>query len=150
MLLSAPGIDLNGTTNDPMTPLCRAAQRNNITIAQILLSTGADMNRTDRDGITPLHYAAMHGHLDAVKALLAADANRKLRTKEGVTFNYTLMANCSLVCSSKTAKSTDTLLSTLKPLDCAVKICRQLEHSSIGQVQIFRLIKINSMRIERS
>ena len=39
MLLSAPGIDLNGTTNDPMTPLCRAAQRNNITIAQILLSS---------------------------------------------------------------------------------------------------------------
>jgi len=59
------------------TPLCIAASRNRIEIAEILLANKADVNAKTDDGYTPLHAAAQHGYVEMVQLLLnhKADVN---------------------------------------------------------------------------
>ena len=67
------------------TPLMRAAQMGDTTIAQTLLAHGAAVNAQDNFGHTALMFAAEQGHADLVSLLLRSGAKPGLRDREGET-----------------------------------------------------------------
>src|ERR1051326_3530747 len=52
-------------------PLGYACMKNDVAMAELLVSHGADIRATDNTGQTPLHIAAAHGYLDLAKYLIA-------------------------------------------------------------------------------
>lgn len=72
-LLSVAGIDVNATSSQGWTALCRAVQMNNSKCVRELLSAKAIQVNLPvvESGSTPLYYAAEGGHLECLKELLA-------------------------------------------------------------------------------
>ena len=68
-----------------VTPLMRAAARDNTKAIEKLLKGSADVSATDASGWTPLMYAAASGHQEAVQMLLAAGAKPNQVSPRGDT-----------------------------------------------------------------
>jgi hypothetical protein len=67
------------------TPLHRAAARNLIDIAHMLLEHGARADIGNPKSITPLHLAAGNGHVEMVELLIDYDANFNPKNDDGHT-----------------------------------------------------------------
>ncbi len=67
------------------TPLMRAAQMGDLSIARTLIAYGADVNAQDDEGHTALMFAAEKGSTGMVDALLRAGAKGGLRDRAGET-----------------------------------------------------------------
>ena len=65
--------------------LSRAAAKNQLETAKILLAGGADPMILSELGGTPLHEAAASGGADIVRLLLAHKVDPKVKSKENVT-----------------------------------------------------------------
>jgi ankyrin repeat protein len=84
--LLATKTDVNVPQGDGMTALHWAADRGDVTMAQMLIKSGAKLTATTRVGnYTPLHVAAQQGRAGVVKILLAAGADPNARTIGGST-----------------------------------------------------------------
>ena len=75
-LLVTAGADVNGSKQNGVRPLHRAALWGNLEVVKFLLSKNADVNVKKKDGQTPLDLAIRRGHLAVVKRLLDAGADR--------------------------------------------------------------------------
>jgi ankyrin repeat protein len=83
-VLIKQGLDVNAAQPDGMTALHWAAQRGDVSGAQMLMYAGARVDAVTRNGnYTPLHLAARNGRAAAVKVLLAAGADVKAMTSTG-------------------------------------------------------------------
>lgn len=83
-LLIKQGLDVNAAQPDGMTALHWAAQRGDVSGAQMLVYAGARVDAVTRNGnYTPLHLAARNGRSAVVKALLAAGADVNAVTTTG-------------------------------------------------------------------
>ncbi|MDQ8172730.1 MAG: ankyrin repeat domain-containing protein, partial [Gemmatimonadota bacterium] len=83
-LLIKQGLDVNAAQPDGMTALHWAAQRGDVSGAQMLVYAGARIGAVTRNGnYTPLHLAARNGRSAVVKALLAAGADVHAVTTTG-------------------------------------------------------------------
>lgn len=69
---------MNTTNNLGETPLHQAADSENYSMAQLLLSFGAKVNAQQNEGDSPLHHSAFRGDLDMVELLLEHKANANL------------------------------------------------------------------------
>jgi ankyrin repeat protein len=67
------------------TPLYRAASKNLLDMAALLLSEGANPSISNKDGDTPLHVAAAYGYKSMVELLLSKGANPSAKSKDGTT-----------------------------------------------------------------
>ena len=65
------------------TPLHCACARDDVDMAQVLISAGASLEVEDTEDWRPLHYAADKGHLATVELLLGAGAQLNPQTIEG-------------------------------------------------------------------
>jgi uncharacterized protein len=80
------GFDVNAAQPDGMTALHWAADRNDATIAEILLYAGAKHTAKTRiAGHTPLMVASRHGHAEVITVLLEAGADANVRSTAGGT-----------------------------------------------------------------
>lgn len=78
------GIDVNAAQADGMAPLHWAAQRGDLSSAQVLVYAGARVDALTRNGnYTPLHLAAREGRAALVKLLLANGADALAVTSTG-------------------------------------------------------------------
>jgi uncharacterized protein len=69
----------------PLTPLCAAAKRGEVSAVKRLLGAGTDPNAADTEGVTALQYATSSGSIAVVEALLAKGANARARDRGGST-----------------------------------------------------------------
>ncbi len=65
--------------------LFRAAQSNNIALAEQALKAGADINGKDTQGLTPLHFAVKNNNKEMVQLLINAGVNKDLQNQDGDT-----------------------------------------------------------------
>jgi ankyrin repeat protein len=65
------GVALTPRESDEVTPLIRAAQVGDQSIAEMLLKKGAKLSEKDELGMTPFLWAVKSGHLDLAKLFLA-------------------------------------------------------------------------------
>ncbi|MFN7457267.1 MAG: ankyrin repeat domain-containing protein [Gemmatimonas sp.] len=78
------GVDVNAAQPDGMSPLHWAAQRGDLSSAQVLVYAGARVDALTRNGnYTPLHIAAREGRAAVVKLLLASGADPLAVTSTG-------------------------------------------------------------------
>ena len=78
------GVDVNAAQPDGMAPLHWAAQRGDLSSAQVLVYAGARVDALTRNGnYTPLHLAAREGRAAMVKLLLASGADPRAVTSTG-------------------------------------------------------------------
>lgn len=78
------GLDVNAAQADGMAPLHWAAQRGDLSTAQVLVYAGARVDALTRNGnYTPLHLAARAGRAAVVKLLLANGADPLAATSTG-------------------------------------------------------------------
>ncbi len=77
--------DVNATEPDGFTALHWAAQRNNLEIADLLLTAGAKANAANRYKITPLSLAATNGSAPMIEGLLKAGVDANSTSEEGQT-----------------------------------------------------------------
>ena len=68
-----------------MYALHYAADRGNLSIANLLLQAGATVDAVDNYGQTALHLAAHFGYIQVVEALLNAGADKAVKDKHGKT-----------------------------------------------------------------
>ncbi|CAJ0941197.1 unnamed protein product, partial [Mesorhabditis belari] len=68
--LFAMGAQADGEVTRGLTPLHYACHSNNLTAAQVLLSTGAKVDAVDEIGCSPLHLCAEHGYDPLIRLLL--------------------------------------------------------------------------------
>lgn len=78
------GADLEGPPVFGLTPLMRAANRDNTEIVRALVEAGADVDGAGSGGLTPLHTAARADAVDALSYLLDAGGRPELRSAEGM------------------------------------------------------------------
>ena len=81
------GADVNEAQGDGMTALHWAAERRDLTMAELLLAAGADVEAATRIGsYTPLHLASKSGDSSLVRALLRAGSDAiAVTTNTGVS-----------------------------------------------------------------
>ena len=72
--LNTPGVDVNYTNNNGVTPLIFASWRGNLNIVRLLLDYGAVV-QTPNSNVNVLNEAAKYGHIDVVNELLDRGAN---------------------------------------------------------------------------
>lgn len=84
-LLAKSKSNINARNDFKRTPLCIAADENNLLIAELLIDAGADVNLSGQHGNTPLHSASFNGNEQLVKKLLAAGAAINERNESGET-----------------------------------------------------------------
>jgi len=78
------GVDVNAAMPDGMAPVHWAAQRGDLSSAQVLVYAGARVDAVTRNGnYTPLHIAAREGRSAIVKLLLANGADAMAVTSTG-------------------------------------------------------------------
>ena len=73
-LFLTTGMNPDITDEDGMTPLMRAAGKNNLSVARALLDSGAKVDPRQGNATTPLDLAAELGHTEMVGLLLRAGA----------------------------------------------------------------------------
>ena len=61
--------------DEPIAPLCAAAEDGNMEIVQLLLDRGANINSGDGWDFTPLEAAATNSHIQVMEMLLARGAS---------------------------------------------------------------------------
>lgn len=83
--LTKKGVSANYRDEDQLTPLMRAADRNETQVADVLAAAGADMNATDEEGQTALHYAAYCDHAEMAGLLVTYGAATDLKAADGLT-----------------------------------------------------------------
>ena len=74
------GADINaGDSEHGVLPLSRAAARNSVDVAKVLISKGADVNAKDKHDHTPLYFAAKIDSVEVANLLISkgADINAK-------------------------------------------------------------------------
>lgn len=81
----AMGANPNTHSSSGSTPLHRAAARNFIDIANMLLENGARAGIGNPKSITPLHFAAANGHAEMAELLIDYDANISPKNDDGQT-----------------------------------------------------------------
>ena len=79
--MQAPGIEVDQSNEDGLTPLSVAADGGYNDIVRLLLRKGADPNRSIANGIAPLHRACLFGYTGIVEMLLHAGANADAEVK---------------------------------------------------------------------
>lgn len=82
--LVGQGVDLNGPLELGMTPLMRAANRDDERIATILIDAGADVNLSGMDGLTPVHIAARSDSVGVGELLIDRGADPATRSASGM------------------------------------------------------------------
>lgn len=79
-MLLARGADVNIQNNRGQTPLHIAAQRGDMSIVRLLLTSKfINVDAQDCWGATPLHLASENGHIEVVKLLVAHNAQLNVR-----------------------------------------------------------------------
>jgi ankyrin repeat protein len=79
-------VDVNAAQGDGMTALHWAASKDDVEMAQMLLTAGANVRATTRlGGITPLWLAAQNGNARMIEILLKAGADANAAALTGVT-----------------------------------------------------------------
>lgn len=78
------GADLEGPLVFGLTPLMRAANRDNTEIVAALVEAGADVDGAGSGGLTPLHTAARSDAMDALSYLLDAGGRPEIRSASGM------------------------------------------------------------------
>lgn len=68
-----------------LTPLMRAADRNEAAVVDLLISFNAKVNLTDTEGQTALHYAAYCDHGEMAGLLTSCGASIDVKDNEGMT-----------------------------------------------------------------
>jgi ankyrin repeat protein len=93
-------IDLGADPNIPeyefngkMCPIHLAVEKNNYSIARLLLESKADPNVQNKNGATPLHIAAREGYAEVVELLVTYGADVNRRDKYGFTASYWAFEN---------------------------------------------------------
>ena len=76
-LLEADSTLANAKGAHNKTPLHRAAEKNHVEIAELLISAGANINAEDSWSMTPLQWATNMGSRNVAKILLARAAQSK-------------------------------------------------------------------------
>jgi ankyrin repeat protein len=71
------------TTSGWWTPLYASAQHNQLSTAQLLMTSGADVNLADKDGNTPLHVASTQGFTSMCALLCEHGACSNAQNHEG-------------------------------------------------------------------
>lgn len=74
MIKNSPDL-INAVPNDALPPLCLAAYKGQLQVAEYLLANGALVNAPSHDGDSPLYYAAQKGHKAMVELLLSKGAD---------------------------------------------------------------------------
>lgn len=64
-------------------PLHIANQKNNLVLAEKLISAGADVNKIDEDGRTELHHSVEYGRKEMTKLLISKGATMNVIDKDG-------------------------------------------------------------------
>ncbi|MEQ4719875.1 ankyrin repeat domain-containing protein [Nonomuraea sp. B19D2] len=82
--LLAGGADPNSESEEGL-PLCAAAARDRVEVADTLLTAGADVNGRESGGWTALLWAATNGHAAAARALIEAGAELDAANDDGDT-----------------------------------------------------------------
>ena len=77
------GIDVDRTNDIGETPLLKATQMNQITIAEILLKAGADINKQDNIYDSPFLYASAEGRTEILQMMLDYNPNVKIYNRYG-------------------------------------------------------------------
>merc|ERR1712195_235815 len=85
LIISSYPMKVNARDEEMKTPLHKAANKNNVEMAQLLLAAGADVNAKNKDGNTPLNYAANKKHCEMVDCLLSAGADPSADNRYGYT-----------------------------------------------------------------
>ena len=84
--LIASRADLDGTDENGLSAMDKAAEGDHVDVVQALLAAGARPDTPKGpDSMTPLMIAALRGHETHVQALLAAKASASARTEDGAT-----------------------------------------------------------------
>eukprot|EP01117_Protostelium_nocturnum_P010683 TRINITY_DN3846_c0_g1_i1.p1 TRINITY_DN3846_c0_g1~~TRINITY_DN3846_c0_g1_i1.p1 ORF type:complete len:119 (-),score=51.98 TRINITY_DN3846_c0_g1_i1:232-588(-) len=78
-------LSVKTTDGNQRTPLHWAADFNQVSVIEYLLSKGADVNAKDKYGITPLLAAVYEDKANAVKVLLANKADASVKGPDGQT-----------------------------------------------------------------
>ena len=76
-------VDVNAKYNYERSPLHYAVDRNNIALAEYLISVGADVNAKDGWGKSPLHWAVQEDDITMVKLLISAGADVNAKNDYG-------------------------------------------------------------------
>lgn len=83
--LEANGVSANYRDEDGLTPLMRAADRNEDQVVDVLVSAGAELDAVDEDGQTALHYAAYCEHADMAGLLISYGASTDIKDRDDMT-----------------------------------------------------------------
>jgi ankyrin repeat protein len=78
------GADPDEPRRSGLTPLMRAAARDDAAMVEILLDGGADLEATDPGGLTPAHVAAQANAAATLEVLVEAGADVTITSKSGM------------------------------------------------------------------
>ena len=83
--LAASGVDPNGPRVLGMTPLMRAANRDDAAMVEALFAAGADLGASDPEGLTATHVAAQADAAASMVALAELGADLGAASRNGMT-----------------------------------------------------------------
>jgi ankyrin repeat protein len=114
-LLLTKGADINGKSNEDVTPLYTAVKFDRAEIAKLLIARGATVDARTKNGYTPLIQAAHRGNMDIVELLIVHGADVDANDNTGNTALVWSVRTATLVSpsgqgllSSKLSPLTDT------------------------------------------